>query len=203
MGVGSRSIPHLSEIVAFVVSRLKAAGADPFILPAMGSHGGGTAEGQTHVLAALGIEAPVVGAPVKASMDVVNLGEIQGIPVFINRLAHEADGLVLINRIKPHTDFTGPIESGVIKMLTVGLGGRTGADAYHRPRWKRFLPCAHGRRPAPASHLPVSAGGGPGGKPLSWNMRDPPGHGRRDGAPGTGPAGDRPDLLAGPTPGDH
>jgi hypothetical protein len=132
VGVGSRSIPNLPEIVTSVVARLKAAGADPFILPAMGSHGGGTAQGQTAVLAELGIVETVAGVPVKASMEVMNLGEVKGIPVYMNRLAHEADGLVLINRVKPHTDFTGPIESGVIKMLAIGLGSRTGADAYHK-----------------------------------------------------------------------
>jgi hypothetical protein len=132
VGVGSRSIPDLADIVAFVVARLKAEGADPFILPAMGSHGGGTAAGQTAVLAELGIVETVAGAPVKAAMEVVKLGEVEGIPVYMNRLAHEADGLVLINRVKPHTDFTGPIESGIIKMLVIGLGSRTGADAYHK-----------------------------------------------------------------------
>jgi len=132
VGVGSRKIPDLTGIAAFVVARLKAAGADPFILPAMGSHGGGTAQGQTAVLAELGIAEASVGAPVRAVMETVHLGEIEGIPVYMNRLAHEADGLVLINRVKPHTDFTGPIESGVIKMLAVGLGSRTGADAYHK-----------------------------------------------------------------------
>lgn len=132
VGVGSRGIPGLPDIVAFVVAMLKAAGGKPFILPAMGSHGGGTAAGQTAVLAELGIVESVVGAPVMAAMEVVNLGEIAGIPVYMNRLAHEADGLVLINRVKPHTDFTGPIESGVIKMLVIGLGNQTGADTYHK-----------------------------------------------------------------------
>ncbi|MFU8770220.1 MAG: lactate racemase domain-containing protein, partial [Desulfotignum sp.] len=132
VGVGSRSIPDLPAIVASVVTQLKAAGAEPFILPAMGSHGGGTAQGQTAVLAEMGIVEPAVGAPVTATMDVVNLGEVEGIPVYMNRLAHEADGLVLINRVKPHTDFTGPIESGIIKMLVIGLGNQKGADAYHK-----------------------------------------------------------------------
>jgi hypothetical protein len=132
VGVGSRGIPGLPDIVAFVVAKLKAAGAEPFILPAMGSHGGGTAKGQTAVLAELGIVEPVVGAPVMAATEVVDLGEIQGIPVYMNRLAHEADSLVLINRVKPHTDFTGPVESGVIKMLVIGLGNQKGADAYHK-----------------------------------------------------------------------
>jgi hypothetical protein len=132
VGVGSRKIPDLPQIVTDVVARLKHAGAIPFILPAMGSHGGGTAAGQTAVLAELGIVETVIGVPVKAAMEVVKLDEVAGIPVYMNRLAHEADGLVLINRIKPHTDFTGPVESGIIKMLVIGLGSRTGADAYHK-----------------------------------------------------------------------
>ncbi|MDZ7666258.1 MAG: lactate racemase domain-containing protein [Desulfotignum sp.] len=132
VGVGSRSIPDLPGIVASVVTRLKNAGAEPFILPAMGSHGGGTPQGQTAVLAELGVVEPVVGAPVMATMDVVYLGRVEGIPLYMNQLAYEADGLVLINRVKPHTDFTGPVESGVIKMLVIGLGNQKGADGYHK-----------------------------------------------------------------------
>jgi hypothetical protein len=132
IGVGSRKIPDLPQIVTCVVNRLKHAGAKPFILPAMGSHGGGTAQGQIAILAKQGIVESVVGAPVRATMDVVDSGRVKGIPVYMDRLAHEADGLVLINRVKPHTDFTGPVESGVIKMLAIGLGNRTGADGYHK-----------------------------------------------------------------------
>ncbi|MCF8076001.1 MAG: nickel-dependent lactate racemase [Desulfotignum sp.] len=127
IGVGSRKIPDLPQIVTFVVNRLKQAGAEPFIIPAMGSHGGGTAQGQIAILTKQGIVESVVGAPVRATMDVVVSGRVEGIPVYMDRLAHEADGLVLINRVKPHTDFTGPVESGVIKMLAIGLGNRTGA----------------------------------------------------------------------------
>lgn len=132
IGVGSRKIPDLPQIVTSVVTWLKHAGARPFIIPAMGSHGGGTTQGQTAILAKQGIVESVVGAPVMATMDVVSLGQVEGIPVYMNRLAHEADGLVLINRVKPHTDFTGPVESGVIKMLSIGLGNQKGADGYHK-----------------------------------------------------------------------
>ena len=132
VGVGSRGIANLAKIVREVVKKLKATGAEPFVTPAMGSHGGATAEGQIEVLKTRGINEETVGAPIKATMEVINLGEIDGIPLFIDRLAHEADGIVLINRIKPHTEFSGPTESGLIKMLGIGLGNHTGAEHYHR-----------------------------------------------------------------------
>ncbi|UCD83154.1 MAG: DUF2088 domain-containing protein [Desulfobacterales bacterium] len=132
VGVGSRGIANLANIVREVVKKLKDAGAEPFVTPAMGSHGGATAEGQIMVLKTRGITEDTVEAPIKATMEVINLGEIDGIPLFIDRLAYEADGIVLINRIKPHTEFTGPTESGLIKMLGIGLGNHTGAEHYHR-----------------------------------------------------------------------
>ncbi len=132
VGVGSRGIANLAEAVRAVVANLKAAGLDPFIIPAMGSHGGATPKGQIDVLAARGITEASVGAPVKATMDVVPMGEINGIPVFLDKMAHAAAGLVLINRIKPHTDFAGPTESGLIKMMAIGLGNQIGAEHYHR-----------------------------------------------------------------------
>jgi hypothetical protein len=115
-----------------VVKKLKDAGAEPFVTPAMGSHGGATAEGQIEVLETKGITEDSIGAPIKATMEVISLGEIDGIPLFIDRLSYEADGIVLINRIKPHTEFSGPTESGLIKMLGIGLGNHTGAEHYHR-----------------------------------------------------------------------
>jgi hypothetical protein len=130
--VGSRGIVNLARIVRDVVKTLKDAGAEPFVTPAMGSHGGATAGGQIEVLKSKGIMENTVGAPIKATMEVVSLGEIDGIPLFIDRLAYEADGIVLINRIKPHTEFSGPTESGLIKMLGIGLGNHTGAEHYHR-----------------------------------------------------------------------
>lgn len=132
VGVGSRGIANLAEAVGAVVDNLKAAGLDPFIIPAMGSHGGATPEGQIDVLAARGITQASVGAPVKATMDVVPMGEVNGIPIFLDKLAHSAAGLVLVNRIKPHTDFGGPTESGLIKMMAIGLGNQIGAEHYHR-----------------------------------------------------------------------
>ena len=132
VGVGSRGLSNLPEIVRAVVAKLKAAGAMPFITSAMGSHGGATAQGQVELLALMGVSEESVGAPVAATMEVVSIGEADGIPLYMDRLAHEADGIVLINRIKPHTDFTGPVESGIIKMLVIGLGNREGADFYHQ-----------------------------------------------------------------------
>jgi len=132
VAVGSRGIADIAPVVREVVTRLKAAGLAPFIVPAMGSHGGATAEGQTEVLAARGVTEASVGAPIRATMDVVSLGEADGIPLFLDRSAAEAAGVVLINRVKPHTDFVGPIESGLMKQLVIGLGKQTGADHYHR-----------------------------------------------------------------------
>ncbi|MBW2204349.1 MAG: DUF362 domain-containing protein, partial [Deltaproteobacteria bacterium] len=108
------------------------AGYNPFVTPAMGSHGGATAEGQTEVLAARGITEESVGVPVRATMAVEPMGEVDGIPLFLDRLAHGADGIVLINRIKPHTNFIGPTESGLIKIMAIGLGNQAGAEHYHR-----------------------------------------------------------------------
>lgn len=130
--VGSRGIANLALVVEAVASKLKNAGYQPFVTPAMGSHGGATPEGQMEVLRARGISKDTVGVPIKATMDVVPMGEVNDIPLFLDRLAHEADGIVLINRIKPHTNFIGPTESGLIKMMAIGLGNQVGAEHYHR-----------------------------------------------------------------------
>ena len=132
VGVGSRGIANLAEVVKTVVACLKKSGAEPFIIPAMGSHGGASADGQIRVLSHLGVTEESVGAPLRATMEVQSMGETDGIPLFLDRLAFEADGIVLINRVKPHTDFTGPTESGIIKMMAIGLGNQVGADHYHR-----------------------------------------------------------------------
>jgi hypothetical protein len=132
VAVGSRGIDSLSEIVCGVVGKLHEAGCRPFIVPAMGSHGGASAAGQLALLAELGITEEQVGAPIRATMDVVQVGEVDGLPLVVDRLAQAAAGIVLINRIKPHTDFAGPAGSGLLKMLCVGLGNQVGADLYHR-----------------------------------------------------------------------
>ncbi len=130
--VGSRGISKIREIVAAVLDELKAAGAQPFILPAMGSHGGATAEGQTGVLASYGITEQSMGVPIRATMDVERIGASEdGVDVFCSVEALRSDGVVIVNRVKPHTDFTGTHGSGVMKMIVIGLGKRTGAATCH------------------------------------------------------------------------
>ncbi len=129
---GSRGISDIVPILSTVVQFLKNKGYLPCIIPAMGSHGGGTAEGQMELLAGLGITETVLGAPFLACSEVVRLGELEGgPPVYINKVALECDGLIIINRVKPHTSFHGPIESGLIKMMAVGLGNPKGAETLH------------------------------------------------------------------------
>ena len=132
VGAGSRGIANIAAIVRATVDELKARGARPFIFPAMGSHGGATAEGQRDVLAHYGITEATMGCEIRASMDVVQVGEALGLPVWMDRIAAEADWIGLVNRIKPHTDFKGSIESGLFKMMTIGLGKYQGAIQYHR-----------------------------------------------------------------------
>jgi Lactate racemase N-terminal domain len=129
---GSRGIARIAEVVAAAVASLRDRGLDPFVIPAMGSHGGATAEGQRAVLADLGVTEESVRAPILATMETVPLGHLaDGTPVVIDRYASEADGILLINRVKPHTDFQGAIESGLAKICAIGLGKRTGAIAMH------------------------------------------------------------------------
>ena len=130
---GSRGIDHLAVIIRELVSFLKEQGALPFVIPAMGSHGGATAEGQLAIVHEYGVTEEFVGCPVLATMEVVKIGELDGgRPIFINRLAAEADGIISLNRIKAHTAFRGSYESGVMKMLTIGLGCQQGAEVCHR-----------------------------------------------------------------------
>lgn len=138
--VGSRGIAELVPIVATIVRRLRQSGLEPFITPAMGSHGGATADGQIEVLQSLGITAESTGAPLRATMDVEILGNVDGVPVFLDRYALEADGLILVNRVKSHTDFTGPIESGLMKLLVIGLSNHEGARSYHLEAVSRGFP---------------------------------------------------------------
>jgi len=132
IAVGSRGIANHQGLVAETVAFVRAQGADPFIVPAMGSHGGATAEGQRAVLEGYGITEANVGAPIRSSMEVVELprGDLPA-PVYWDRNAYGADGVIVINRIKPHTDYHGPYESGLMKMLSVGLGKQQGAAALH------------------------------------------------------------------------
>ena len=132
IGVGSRGISNYPTLVRAVVSVLKERGAKPFIVPAMGSHGGATAEAQQNVLAKAGIHERAVGAPVISSMETVRVGATpSGIEVFMDRHAHEAGRVILINRVKQHTSFVACVESGLLKMLSIGLGKLDGAKQYH------------------------------------------------------------------------
>ena len=131
VGGGSRGIANLDRIVRAVVMALKDEYFEPFIVPAMGSHGASTAEGQARVLAAYGIDEQRMGAPVRATMDVRRIGEFDGVPVHMDRFAVEAGAVFLVARVKPHTDFRGPIESGLAKMCAIGLGKQVGARVMH------------------------------------------------------------------------
>jgi len=139
IAVGSRGIANLALIVGTLIRELKEQGAEPFVVPAMGSHGGATAEGQRAVLAEYGITEEGVGAPVLSSMEVEEIGRLpSGLPVYFDRLALQADAIIPVNRIKPHTSFRGPVESGLIKMLTIGLGKHKGATTVHQEGFARF-----------------------------------------------------------------
>ena len=132
VGVGSRGVNNIQAAVRALVAGLKERGAEPFIFPAMGSHGGATIEGQRGVLAGYGITEDAVGAPVRCTMDTVVLGALDnGTKVHMDQFAHDADGVVIINRVKPHTSFRGAIESGIVKMMAIGMGKINGATALH------------------------------------------------------------------------
>ncbi len=132
IGVGSRGISNIAIIVKSVVEFWKAHGFEVFIFPAMGSHGAATAEGQSDVLMHYGIHEATMGVPVRSSLDVVPLGSTpEGIETFMDKNAYEADGVFLVARVKWHTDFTGKLESGLFKMMAIGLGKFAGARKYH------------------------------------------------------------------------
>jgi hypothetical protein len=141
---GSRGIAGIDRIVRAAVETLRGLRLSPFVVAAMGSHGGGTAEGQRALLAEFGVTEEAVGCPVRCEMGTVVLGTNGfGLPIHFDRNAYEADGIVLLNRIKPHTSFTGRYESGLLKMLTIGLGKREGAAQVHKlglPGLRTMLP---------------------------------------------------------------
>ncbi|HYO83649.1 MAG TPA: lactate racemase domain-containing protein [Bryobacteraceae bacterium] len=131
VGVGSRGISNLREVVSSAVDWLREQGANPFIFPAMGSHGGGTAEGQRKVIQGYGIDEAI--CPILSSVEVAPLGlSANGVDVYIDRTAAESDGILLVNRIKWHTTFEAPVESGLMKMAAIGIGKLYGAQEYHR-----------------------------------------------------------------------
>lgn len=135
---GSRGIDQYALLVKTIVNFVKSKGGHPFLVPAMGSHGGATKEGQADVLRHYGITEEIIGAPVVSSMEVVQIGITdKGLPVYIDKNAYEADGIILLNRIKPHTAFRGKYESGLVKMLAIGLAKQKGAEMTH------FLRFAH------------------------------------------------------------
>src|SRR5215216_4524714 len=139
IGVGSRGVGRIGDVVAALVGFLKEAGAEPFVVPAMGSHGASTAEGQAQVLAHLGVSEERLGCPVRATMEAVKIGETPaGVEVFMDRNAYEADSVVVVNRIKPHTAFRGEVESGPTKMLAIGLGKQKGAHSVHAAGWAKI-----------------------------------------------------------------
>lgn len=139
VGCGSRGIANIAEIVRCVIRELQALGAKPFVFPAMGSHGAATAEGQRKVLESYGISEASTGVPIRASMETTVVGSLaDGTPVHMDKLAAEADAVVVINRIKPHTAFRGPTESGLTKMLSIGIGKIVGAATYHTHGMDRF-----------------------------------------------------------------
>ena len=136
---GSRGIDRIAAVTKTVCAMLKEKGAAPFIVPTMGSHGGATAAGQLHILETIGITEESMGVPIRSSMETVNIGALSnGLPLCIDRYAHEADGIVLINRVKPHTSFKGKYESGLMKMMAIGLGKQEGAQNYHRCGFKNM-----------------------------------------------------------------
>ena len=133
LGFGSRGVAKIDIIARKLVALVQLAGGDPFIVPAMGSHGGAIAEGQIDVLAHLGITEAFVGCPIRATMDVVDVGETkEGFSAYMDRNVAEADGFMVVNRIKVHTDFHGAHESGLLKMIAIGLGKERGASTFHR-----------------------------------------------------------------------
>lgn len=137
IAVGSRGTDKLVEVTKTTVDFLKKYGAKPFIVPSMGSHGGATAEGQKAVLEHLGVTEESVGAEIRSSMEVIQIGQLDnGLPVYIDKLASKADGIVVINRVKPHTAFRGKVESGIMKMISIGLGKQKGAEACHQMGFK-------------------------------------------------------------------
>jgi len=133
ISAGSRGVANIHQVTRAIVQHLQALGAAPFVVPAMGSHGGGTAEGQQAILEGYGMTEAYLGCPIRASMETVVVCEAEeGFPVHFDKHAWDADHVVVCNRVKPHTNFTGDIESGLMKMMLIGLGKHNGAKIYHR-----------------------------------------------------------------------
>lgn len=147
--VGSRGISGLIPVLQQTIQFLKRHGAIPFIVPSMGSHGSANAEGQTKILATYGITESSMKVPIVSSMEVIEVAQMSdGVSLYLDRVAMEADGIILCNKIKPHADFKGQVESGLLKMLCIGLGNHVGASSLHRygfHNFHRVIPEAGGR----------------------------------------------------------
>ena len=138
---GSRGIADIQLVISTVVQEVRALGAEPFVVPAMGSHGGATVEGQRGLLAEYGVTEREVGAPILATMDTVEIGRLDdGAPVHLDRNAHEADAILVVGRVKAHTAFRGEIESGLCKMTAIGLGKQRGAETIHARGLRESIP---------------------------------------------------------------
>jgi hypothetical protein len=136
---GSRGIDRIDEVLKAVVDEVRALGAEPFLVPAMGSHGGATAEGQRELISHYGVTEERMGCPILSSMETVELGFVENdVPVWIDRNAYEADAIIPVGRVKPHTDFRGPVESGLMKMIAIGLGKQHGANFFHHQGMNEF-----------------------------------------------------------------
>jgi hypothetical protein len=143
---GSRGISHINEVLVTILEEVKSLGGDPFIVPAMGSHGGASREGQVKVLESLGITTESMGVAIHSSMEVKEIGVLDNdAPVYMDQNAYEADGVIVVNRVKAHTAFKDEIESGLTKMLAIGLGKQKGAETIHRlgsEGYHKYLRCA-------------------------------------------------------------
>jgi len=138
---GSRGVANIADILKAVVAHIKSLDAQPFIFPAMGSHGGATAEGQIAVLEQLGITESYLNAPILSSMEVAEIARtMDDVPVFVDQNALAADHIVVVNRIKSHTKFKGPVESGLMKMMAIGMGKLKGAEFYHKAAIQHTFP---------------------------------------------------------------
>lgn len=130
---GSRGVANIAVITKAIVDFVKDCKGEPFVFPAMGSHGGATAEGQVEILAGYGVTEEFIGCPIKSSMETILLGETEeGMPVYVDKYAYQADGIILCGRVKAHTAFRGPYESGILKMAVIGMGKQKGAESVHR-----------------------------------------------------------------------
>jgi hypothetical protein len=135
---GSRGIPDGVALYRALIDQLKAWGAQPFVFPAMGSHGGGTAEGQIETVRSYGLTEEALGVPILSSMEVVESSKLGDIPLYCDKNAHGADGIVVVNKIKPHTSYKGDYESGLCKMMIIGMGKHHGATVFHSLGFARF-----------------------------------------------------------------